>query len=255
MPDPGRPAGRWERRRNIRRTAAVVGDVMRLLMRLSRRSTPTPALLLAVALATLPAALAPPSAAAAEVSPWQTLDRLRDALVEQGPARAGFRQTYVPAGFSTGETERGTLYLALPECMRWDYSEPYEKTFLLCGDEAHYWNPEDRSGRRYEVDREKEPGLDLLMLSLDTLRQRYRARAEAAGEGLVRVTLEPISSAGSLAEATLLVDPKAGRLAGLSYRDREGNRTKFELEEPAVLAGRNKVFQPPADFRWETGEP
>lgn len=194
---------------------------------------------------------AAPAATAQEISAWDTLAKLRAALVEAGPTRADFEQTYVPAGFTSGETEAGRMLLSLPECMRWDYSQPYEKSFLLCGDTAHYWNPQDGAGRRYEVDREKEPGLDLLMLSVDTLRQRYRAKAVRA-DGAVRVTLEPVDAAGSLAEASLLVDPAAGRLRGLSYRDREGNRTTFEIGEPRPLdpAG---VFQPPRGVRWQSG--
>ncbi len=89
------------------------------------------------------------SAAAAEPAaggdPWLTLERVRASLIEDGPAGAEFVQTYVPAGFSTGEEERGRLALALPDCLRWDYEEPYPKSFLLCGEEAFYLEPRGRA--------------------------------------------------------------------------------------------------------------
>ena len=80
--------------------------------------------------------------------PWATLQGVRTSLVEAGPTGAAFVQTYVPAGFTSGEQESGTLALALPDCLRWDYQKPYPKSFLLCGGIAHSWNPEDKSGRR-----------------------------------------------------------------------------------------------------------
>ncbi len=186
-----------------------------------------------------------------DASPWQTLTDLRTSLIEAGPTRAEFTQTYVPAGFSGGERESGAMSFDLPECMRWDYTEPYDKSFLLCGDRAHYWNEEDRSGRRYDVDRQEEPGLDLLMLSVDTLRERYRAHREVEDDGRVRVTLEPLTDAGSLAEATLTLAAHGDRLSQLTYRDREGNLTRFSLAEPTPLADRDDVFLAPGDIRWQ----
>ena len=193
-------------------------------------------------------ALAALPAAAQDTSPWQTLDALRSALIAAGPTRADFTQTYIPAGFSSGETERGTMALALPECLRWDYEEPYAKSYLLCGERAHYWNADDAAGRRYAVDREEEPGLDLLMLSLDTLRGRYTATQEAAGDGTLRVTLVPVDGAGTLAEASLLV-ADGRRLSGVTYRDREGNLTRFAIGDARPLEA-DGVFEPPAGIRW-----
>jgi hypothetical protein len=141
------------------------------------------------------------------------------------------------------------MALALPECLRWDYREPYAKTFLLCGEQAHYWNAEDEAGRRYRVDREEEPGLDLLMLSLDTLRGRYEATQESAGGGTVRVTLVPVDAAGIIAEASLLVED-GRRLAGVTYRDREGNLTRFAIGPARPLESR-AIFEPPSGIRWQ----
>jgi len=63
-------------------------------------------------------------------------------------------------------------------CLRWDYTAPYPKSFLICGGVLHAWNEEDKTGRRYRVDRKKEPGLDLRLLGVDELRERYLAGAK-----------------------------------------------------------------------------
>jgi outer membrane lipoprotein-sorting protein len=199
----------------------------------------------------LAAILAGPSAALAQDAgdPWSVLQGVRKSLVEAGATAATFTQVYVPAGFSSGESESGKLSLQLPDCLRWDYQDPYPKGFLLCGEVVHSWNSADKTGRRYRVDRNREPGLDLLLLGVEDLKQRYEARTANAG-GRVEVTLTPKGNAGELAQAVLVVDPKSRRLVGVSYRDREGNSTRFDIKGYSALP-RQGQFSPPQGIRWE----
>lgn len=187
---------------------------------------------------------------AAQDDPWAVLSSVRQSLVEAGPTGARFVQTYIPAGFSSGEKESGQLALQLPDCLRWDYTEPYPKGFLLCGGVVHSWNPEDQSGRRYRVDRKNEPGLDLLLLGVDDLKKRYQATAKAAGEGRVEVALSPQGKVAELADASLTVDTGTKRLVAVSYHDKEGNLTRFEINGYESLPRQGR-FSPPTGIRWE----
>lgn len=198
---------------------------------------------------------APAPSFAEDASPWAVLDGARTSLAEAGPERASFVQTYVPAGFSSGEEEAGRLAFRLPDCLRWDYAEPYPKSFLLCGDEVWSWNPEDRRGQTSEVNRASQPGLDLLLLPVDDLSERYDAEAEALGDGRVAVHLRPragMAGRTELTDATLVVDTGTDRLVEVSYSDREGNRTTFRIEgyRPLEEPG---VFEAPAGVDWEEG--
>ena len=186
----------------------------------------------------------------AQNDPWAVLSGVRQSLVEAGPTEASFTQTYIPAGFSSGEKETGRMFLALPDCMRWDYKDPYPKSFLLCGGMAHSWNQEDKSGRRYRIDRRNEPGLDLLLLGLDTLKTRYRAEAKTVEGGRVQVSLIPKEKLAELTDAALTVDPAKQRLVAVSYHDREGNLTRFEIKDYRDLPRRGQ-FSPPAGIKWE----
>jgi outer membrane lipoprotein-sorting protein len=188
--------------------------------------------------------------AAAQDDPWAVLAGVRQSLVEAGPTEASFTQTYVPAGFSSGEKETGRMFLALPDCLRWDYRDPYPKSFLLCGGLAHSWNPEDKTGRRYRIDRRNEPGLDLLLLGLDTLKTRYRASARPLDGGRIEVSLSPTEKLAELADAALTVDPAKQRLVAVSYHDREGNLTRFEIKDYRDFPRRGQ-FSPPAGIRWD----
>ena len=161
----------------------------------------------------------------------------------------------MPAGFSTGEEEHGRLALALPDCLRWDYRDPYPKSFLLCGGEAFYWNPEDKTGRRYPVDRQREPGLDLLLLGVEQLRDRYQATAAAGEAGRVEIDLAP--RAGDAApkgftSAHLVVDATGHRLVEISYHDPEGNLSRFVISDYGPLTA-DGLFSPPEGIAWEDG--
>ncbi len=188
--------------------------------------------------------------------PWTVLQGVRQSLVSAGPTGADFSQVYVPAGFTSGETETGGLSLDLPDCLRWDYQNPYPKSFLLCGGMVYFWNPEDKTGRRYAVNRQTEPGLDLLLLGVEDLKGRYRASARTQPDGRIAVTLAPKEgrpAAGrseSLADASFVVDPGRERLVEVAYHDREGNLTRFAITSYHGLP-RSGQFSPPSGIRWE----
>jgi len=193
-------------------------------------------------------AAATSSQAAGDHDPWSVLGELRDNLTVM-TQRASFVQIYRPAGFTTGDRETGHLYLSLPECVRWDYEEPYSKTFLLCQSTIHTWNPGEQAGRRFLLVDSDEPGIDLLRLHLDDLRQRYDARVEEGQDGGFEVIMSPRDEGPAIAEARLTMDAQRQVLTTLSYRDLEGNVSRFEITgyEPFEEAGR---FEPPADLDW-----
>jgi len=199
-------------------------------------------------------------------SPWTALDGARQSLAAAGAEQADFVQTYLPAGFSSGEEENGRIALHLPDCLRWDYAAPFPKSFLLCGDQVWSWNPADRRGQTGTLDRKNQPGLDLLLLPVEQLGERYDAEIAPAEDGAapdpvdrrgqVTVHLTPrpdLAERTELTGATLVVDTTTERLVELSYRDREGNRTKFVLSGYRPLDDTN-LFKAPDGITWDEME-
>jgi outer membrane lipoprotein-sorting protein len=172
---------------------------------------------------------------------WQRLDALRSNLNRSGVLSARFTQTFIPAGFSDGDTESGNVWLALPDCLRWDYTEPDAKSFLLCGSELHSWVPGDQAGRRLRVEPRNEAGLDLLLLPLAILEQRYRAELRGANE----LELRSSTGGGSMHQARLTSDPRNQRLLRLETTDSEGNVSRFDFSAWANSPERDR-FDPPS---------
>jgi len=69
------------------------------------------------------------------------LDRLAGALRASRGWRAAFAQEYIPEGFDTGTTERGTVTLAPPACLRFDYTSGAARIFATDGSVGRLVDP------------------------------------------------------------------------------------------------------------------
>ena len=206
----------------------------------------------AAALASVVAAalvVAPPAPAAAD--PWQVVDDFRRALDSSGPVSAGFVQTFVPFGFAPedGETERGSLAIDLPGCLRWDYDPPFEKAFLLCGRTVHHWNPGETVGQRYDLSEQAAPGLDFFLLTTGDLRDRYEAELETADGNRLRLVLRPLEPSEDVVLVQVVIDEDQ-RLRELTYHDAERNENRFVVGDYRSGAPPGR-FEPPAGIDWE----
>lgn len=186
---------------------------------------------------------------AAATSPWELLTQLRTSLRDSGPITGKFVQTYVPAGFSSGDRESGYLSLWLPKCLRWNYQEPETKHFLLCDDEVWFWSDLEEVGRHYRIEPEQEPGLDLLLVEVSKLRERYVAESEKLEDGTFQISLSTPADSPQGFSAKIRMDPVSDRVVGLEYTDVEGNLTRFEISDYQSLQ-HTALFQPPIDMQW-----
>lgn len=215
---------------------------------------------LVAALAAVWLLTAGPPAGADEADAWARLAAARGRLASASPLAVDFVQSYTPSGFSAADQESGVLSMRLvgggsasaEECVRWDYSEPFPKGFLLCDRTAWTWNPGEESGRRHLVARSDSFGLDLLRLSVEQLRGSYRAAV--AGRDADRIEIELVPTGGAAAaeirDASVELDSDGQQLLALSYRDVEGNLTRFALGEYRSVEDPATLFAPPAGLAW-----
>ncbi|HVB34335.1 MAG TPA: outer membrane lipoprotein carrier protein LolA [Patescibacteria group bacterium] len=90
----------------------------------------------------------PPPAPAAEPSHAQAIVRAIEARYHHAlTLRAVFLETY-RAGSSDLRVESGTAYFRRPGQMRWDYTSPQKKLFLMDGHNAWFYIPADHTASR-----------------------------------------------------------------------------------------------------------
>lgn len=180
--------------------------------------------------------------------PWTWLQEARDALAT-APLSASFTQAFRPAGFSGEDSESGHLHLDLPSCVRWDYLEPFAKSYLMCDEIVYVWNEGESSGRRFAIRAAEQPGIDLMTLQVDLLRDRYEAKVVAVADDQTELTLEPLEPESDLLSASVVLDSADRRPIRIEYTDRQGNRTRFDIEGYASSDDPNH-FEPPAEIEW-----
>lgn len=214
-----------------------------------RPTKPTRLVLLAVSLLTAGSARATAEGDAPPADPWRALEAVRGELSHAGPLGADFTQSYVPAGFESGDSESGSVALGLPDCLRWDYAQPYAKSFLVCGARAWSWVDGEPKGRRATIDASGERGLDLLLLPSAELAKRYRLTLSRTAEGGTELAFEPLDAESDLAAANLVLDAAGSLPVALDWRDREGSVTSFRFRSWHALESTG-IFSPPPALEW-----
>jgi outer membrane lipoprotein carrier protein len=163
--------------------------------------------------------------------------------------RADFTENYSGAGIQRSES--GTLLLKKPGKMRWDYTSPRKKLFLIDGGTAWFYEPGERQARRTTVKK-----LEDLRSPLRYLLGRTRLEKELRGLSLaVDVTPEkagdvvlrgvPVGMEDRASEV-LLESDGLGYLRRIVMDELDGSRTEFRLEQQ-----QENVAIPDAEFRFQ----
>jgi outer membrane lipoprotein carrier protein len=166
--------------------------------------------------------------------------------------RAEFTEHYSGGGIERSES--GTMWLKKPGKMRWDYTSPRKKIFLIDGSTAWFYEPGERQARRTTV-----KNLEDLRSPLRYLLGRTRLEKELRGLSLaVDVTPEkagdvvlrgvPVGMEDRVSEVLLESDGQ-GFLRRIVMEELDGSRTEFRLEhqqENIAIQDEEFRFQPPA---------
>ena len=157
-----------------------------------------------------------------------------------------FSETY--RGMGMERTERGTLLLAKPGRMRWNYTQPAGKLFVMDGKAAYSYTPGDAQAQRYPSKQ------------LDDFRSplRFLLGHSQIQKELLHLTMTPdgpdyhlggvpqgMEQRVSSVELTVTSD---GTIEAMRWTETDGAITEFRLtnEQPNPHLGpRTFLFQPP----------
>jgi len=162
--------------------------------------------------------------------------------------KAGFTESY--EGLGMKRTESGTMLLQKPGRMRWDYSSPSGKLFLLDGNFAWFYSPGDPQVQRLpakDLDDLRSP-LRFLLGHTSIEKEIADLRIGTAPNGCYTLTGQPKGQQARLARLTLTVTLE-GAITAIEVEEVDGALTRFfftgEETNPAIPAGTFR-FAPPA---------
>ena len=200
-------------------------------------------LLLAAALLSTPLYAQKPSPTAKEIS--ARVDRHYNQLHS---LKAGFAETY--EGMGVKRAESGTLFLLKPGRMKWDYSSPTGKLFLLDGKYAWFYTRGDPQVQRIpakELDDLRSP-LRFLLGHTEIEKEMNSLTLAAAGNGSFTLTGQPKGQEQRIKRLTLTVTA-VGTITAIEIEETDGALTHFAFtgEQPNVAVPADAFhFTPPA---------
>ena len=161
--------------------------------------------------------------------------------------KAGFTESY--EGLGRTRTESGTLLLQKPGRMRWDYSRPAGKLFLLDGKYAWFYSKGDPQVQRIEakkLDDLRSP-LRFLLGHTQLEKEIDHLAASPAANGNFTLSGVPHNQENRIQRLALTVTAE-GIITGIEIQETDGAVTRFAFtgEQPNVaIAPSTFRFTPP----------
>jgi len=162
--------------------------------------------------------------------------------------KSSFTESY--EGLGMKRTESGTMLLEKPSRMRWDYSSPAGKLFLLDGSFAWFYSPGDPQVQRLpakDLDDLRSP-LRFLLGHTSLEKELTDLKIAPAQNGCYTLTGQPKGEQARVARLTLTVTAE-GAITAIEVEEADGALTRFTFtgEEPnaSIPAGTFR-FTPPA---------
>jgi outer membrane lipoprotein carrier protein len=162
--------------------------------------------------------------------------------------KSGFSESY--QGMGMPRTESGTLLLLKPGRMKWDYTSPAGKLFLLDGKYAWFFSKGDPQIQRIpakELDDLRSP-LRFLLGHTELEKEMTNLTLAPAPSGLFTLTGQIKGQEKRVARLTLTVTAQ-GTITGIEIQEVDGALTRFTFtgEQPnAQIPAETFHFTPPA---------
>jgi outer membrane lipoprotein carrier protein len=140
--------------------------------------------------------------------------------------RAGFTESY--EGLGIRRTESGTLFLLKPGRMKWEYSSPAGKLFLLDGKFAWFYSPGDSQVQRIpakELDDLRSP-LRFLLGHTELEKEMSNLTLATDAGGHLTLSGQPKGQEKRVARLTLSVNAE-GVIDGIEVEEADGALTRF----------------------------
>lgn len=162
--------------------------------------------------------------------------------------KAGFTESY--DGLGVRRTESGTLLLQKPGRMRWDYSSPAGKIFLLDGKFGWFYAPGDPHVQRMkakDLDDLRSP-LRFLLGHTELEKELTRLTLSPAAGGAFTLTGQPKGEEKRVARLALTVLGD-GSITGIEIEETDGAITRFrfssEQSDAQIPANAFRYTPPP----------
>lgn len=183
---------------------------------------------LAIALGSTSLCAQKPAQSAKNLSAQELAQRVDHHYNRLHSLKAGFSESY--EGLGLKRTESGTLYLLKPGRMKWEYSSPAGKLFLLDGQYAWFYNRGDPQVQRIpakKLDDLRSP-LRFLLGHTEIAKEMTTLSLASAPNGQFALSGQPKGLENRVSRLTLTVTAD-GTITGIEMEEIDGALTRFRF--------------------------
>ncbi len=179
-----------------------------------------------------------PGRAAPSDEAAKLMDRLQGKYSALFSLQADFTQNFVQG--KDQRLESGVLYLGRGSRMRWDYTRPEPKLFMIDGHTQYTWIPSENRVYREKLKESEDERTPILMLLGKLKWRRVFSNVEMLGTSgdTAVVRAEPKNTAQDFQDVILKIDAKSLRLLGITIDNRDSTRMEFTfsniVENPRI---------------------
>ena len=152
---------------------------------------------------------------------------------------ASFTQKYKYKAMARTQTSKGTVQVKKPGLMRWDYTQPYEKLFLLDGKALWMWDPSDETvmvNRSFSSD--QLSAAVTFLWGKGKLSDEFRiSKANKPAYGETVLELVPRKPQSGFTKLYFAVDPETGAVQTSVVIDSQGNENRIEFADVKTNTG------------------
>ncbi len=146
---------------------------------------------------------------------------------------ADFVQTTRSAAMGEGDTQKGTVLLARPKKMRWEFTGPDARLFVTDGSQMWMYSPADKQAHVYEDLSSGGGGMESLLTNLDQLDELFEIELlDGAGtRQSVALKLVPKDAEANFKNLRLVISKKKYLLEQVTIVDAFDNETELSFSQ------------------------
>lgn len=170
----------------------------------------------------------------------QSTDEIVEKIRKAHSSMKDYEATFAQEVTGAGRTQQasGTLYIRIPDQMRWDYLEPKVKSLITDGKTSWMVLPEEKQVYEQPMSESDSARTPLAMLTgkLD-FRAEYNVERLPDADGRIALRLTPKSPGRGFKEARVEVDAKSFEIQRFRLEDLYGGTTDVRLSNARKNAG------------------
>lgn len=172
-----------------------------------------------------------------ELTTAQIVERVQAVYDEVSDFRASFRQEYANAALGETDSSSGVMHFLKPGHMRWDYSAPVARYFIIDGTSLWIYEPTEAQYYTQPLADSELPTALRFLMGRGEFAEEFDITTLENTSGRIVLELVPRQDEGEYRKLRFVVNPQTFRIDETTIYDPLGNTNRFVFTERVENVG------------------